>query len=195
VVWNFPDAVPQHREPLYGNRPDLMAKYPTHDDRKTLWRLPTMYKTVQQENIAKEVHKKFPLIMTSGRLVEYEGGGEETRSNPWLAELQQDMFIELNPKAAADRGVKNGDRVWVSTPTGGRMNVMAQVTERVGADTVFLPFHFSGQWQGEDMKAYYPAGAMPVVRGEAINTATTYGYDIVTMMQETKTTVCNVEKA
>jgi formate dehydrogenase major subunit len=154
-----------------------------------------MYKTVQQENLAKKVHEKFPLIMTSGRLVEYEGGGEETRSNPWLAELQQDMFIELNPKAAADRGVKNGDRVWVSTPTGGRMNVMAQVTERVGADTVFLPFHFSGRWQGEDMQAYYPAGAMPVVRGEAINTATTYGYDSVTMMQESKTTVCNVEKA
>jgi formate dehydrogenase major subunit len=58
-----------------------------------------------------------------------------------------------------------------------------------------MPFHFSGRWQGEDMKAYYPSGAMPVVRGEAINTSTTYGYDIVTMMQETKTTVCNVEKA
>ena len=38
-------------------------------------------------------------------------------------------------------------------------------------------------------------GAMPIVRGEAVNTATTYGYDIVTMMQETKTTICNVEKA
>ena len=195
VVWNFPDAVPIHREPLYGNRADLMAKYPTHDDRKTLWRLPTMYKTVQQENIAKKVHEKFPLILTSGRLVEYEGGGEETRSNPWLAELQQDMFIELNPKAAAERSVKNGDRVWVTSPTGARLNVMAMVTERVGADTVFMPFHFSGRWQGEDMKAYYPSGAAPVVRGEAINTGTTYGYDIVTMMQESKTTVCNVERA
>jgi formate dehydrogenase major subunit len=195
VVWNFPDAVPQHREPLYGNRPDLMAKYPTHDDKKAFWRMPTLYKSIQQENIAKKVHEKFPLIMTSGRLVEYEGGGEETRSNPWLAELQQDMFIELNPKAAADRGVRNGDRVWVSTPTGARLNVMAQVTERVGADTVFMPFHFSGHWQGKDMLSSYPAGAAPVVRGEAINTATTYGYDSVTMMQETKTTVCNVEKA
>src|SRR5262249_3004303 len=29
---------------------------------------------------------------SSGRLVEYEGGGEETRSNKWLAELQQTMF-------------------------------------------------------------------------------------------------------
>lgn len=195
IVWNFPDAIPVHREPLYGTRPDLMAKYPTHDDRKTAWRLPILFKSVQQKNIADKVHEKFPLIMTSGRLVEYEGGGEETRSNPWLAELQQDMFIELNPKAAADRGVRNGEQVWVSTPTGARIKVMALVTERVGPDTVFMPFHFSGRWQGEDMLPYYPKGAAPVVRGEAINTSTTYGYDIVTMMQETKTTVCNVAKA
>ncbi len=195
VVWNFPDAIPVHREPLYGTRPDLMAKYPTHDDRKTAWRLPILFKSVQQKNLADKVHEKFPLIMTSGRLVEYEGGGEETRSNPWLAELQQDMFIELNPKAAADRGIRNGEQVWVSTPTGARIQVMALVTERVGPDTVFMPFHFSGRWQGEDMLAYYPKGAAPVVRGEAINTSTTYGYDIVTMMQETKTTVCNVAKA
>ena len=195
VVWNFPDAVPIHREPLYGNRPDLMVKYPTHDDRKTLWRLPTLYKSVQQENIAKKVHEKFPLVMTSGRLVEYEGGGEETRSNPWLAELQQESFIEINPKAATERGIKNGDRVVVRTPTGGAMNVQALVTERVGPDTTFMPFHFSGRWQGADMLAHYPNGAAPIVRGEAVNTGTTYGYDIVTMMQETKTTVCNVEKA
>jgi formate dehydrogenase major subunit len=83
----------------------------------------------------------------------------------------------------------------VVTPTGARIKVQAMVTERVGADTVFMPFHFSGHWQGQDMKAYYPEGAMPVVRGEAINTATTYGYDIVTMMQETKTQICNIEKA
>lgn len=195
VVWNFPDAVPQHREPIYGTRPDLVAKYPSHDDQKTRWRLPILYKSLQQKNVDDKMHEKFPLIMTSGRLVEYEGGGEETRSNPWLAELQQEMFVEINPKTAAERGVRNGERVWVNTPTGARLNVQALVTERVGPDTVWLPFHFSGRWQGVDMKPYYPEGAFPVVRGEAVNTGTTYGYDIVTMMQETKTTICNVEKA
>jgi formate dehydrogenase major subunit len=195
VVWNFPDAIPQHREALYGIRPDLVAKYPSHDDQKTRWRLPILYKSLQQKNVDDKVHEKYPLIMTSGRLVEYEGGGEETRSNPWLAELQQEMFVELNPATATARGIRNGERVWVSSPTGARINVQALVTERVSPDTVFLPFHFSGHWQGVDMKPYYPDGAMPVVRGEAVNTATTYGYDIVTMMQETKSTVCNVEKA
>jgi formate dehydrogenase major subunit len=192
VVWNFPDPVPQHREPLYSPRADMIDKYPTHDDKKAFWRLPTLYKSVQQKN--KDIGRSFPLVMTSGRLVEYEGGGEETRSNRYLAELQQDMFVEINPATANDRGIRDGEMVWVKTPTGAKINVKAQVTERVGRDTVFLPFHFSGRWQGVDLKPYYPEGAFPVVRGEAVNTATTYGYDSVTMMQESKTTLCQVEK-
>ena len=192
VVWNFPDGVPLHREPLYSPRPDLIEKYPTHDDKKVFWRLPTLFKSVQEKN--KYISKDFPLIMTSGRLVEYEGGGDETRSNAWLAELQQNMFVEINPKSANDRGIRNNDYVWVKTPTGAQLKVMAQVTERVGADTVFLPFCFSGWWMGKDMLDYYPEGAAPIVRGEAANTATTYGYDSVTMMQETKTTLCQIEK-
>ncbi len=199
VVWNFPDPIPQHREPLFSNRPDLVALYPTHDDKKAFWRLPTLYKSVQEKNL--EIGKSFPLVMTSGRLVEFEGGGEETRSNPWLAELQQHMFVEINPRAANDRGIRDGDMVWVRTPPMQGMSgfkglrVKAMVTERVGPDTVFLPFHFSGHWGGTDMLKYYPQGAHPVVRGEAVNTGTTYGYDSVTMMQETKTTLCQIEKA
>ena len=195
VVWNFPDPVPQHREPIYSTRPDLVAKYPTHDDKKAFWRMPTLYKSLQQKNLEDKVAEKFPLILTSGRLVEYEGGGEETRSNPWLAELQQEAFVEINPKAANDRGIRDGEWVWLKTPTGAQLKVRAQVTERVAADTCFMPFHFSGHWQGKDLLDYYPEGAHPVVRGEAVNTATTYGYDSVTMMQETKTTICQVARA
>jgi formate dehydrogenase major subunit len=194
VVWNFPDPIPQHREPLYGNRPDLIAKYPTHPDKKTHWRLPVLYKTLQDKNVADKVHEKFPIVLTSGRLVEYEGGGEETRSNPWLAELQQENFVEINPRAANDRGIRNGDQVWVKSPTGARLKAKAMITERVAADHAFMPFHFSGWWQGKDLKEYYPEGAAPIVRGEAVNTATTYGYDVVTNMQETKTTLCQIEK-
>ena len=194
VVWNFPDPVPKHREPLYGTRPELTAKYPTHADKKAFWRLPTLYKTLQDKNIADKIYEKFPIILTSGRLVEYEGGGEETRSNPWLAELQQENFVEINPKAAASRGIKQNDYVWVKSPTGAKIKVRALVTNRVDEEHAFIPFHFSGWWQGKDILDAYPDGAHPIVRGEAVNTATTYGYDSVTMMQESKTTVCQIEK-
>ncbi len=195
LVWNFPDGVPKHREPLYSPRPDLVAKYPTHDDKMAFWRLPTLYKTVQQKNVTDKVAEKFPLVLTSGRLVEFEGGGEETRSNPWLAELQQENFVEINTKDAAARNIKYWDWVWVKTPPGAELKVRALVTDRVAPGTTFVPFHFSGWWQGKDLLDKYPEGAAPIVRGEAVNTGTTYGYDSVTMMQETKTTLCNVERA
>jgi formate dehydrogenase major subunit len=193
VVWNFPDPVPLHREPIFSPRPDLIEKYPTHADQKNRWRLPVLFKTVQDAN--KDAVKTYPLILTSGRLVEYEGGGDETRSNPWLAELQQEMFVEINPKDANDRGVRDNEYVWLETPTKARLKVKTLVTERVAPGTVFSPYHFAGHWQGKDMLNWYPEGAAPIVRGEALNTATTYGYDIVTMMQETKTTLCQVVKA
>jgi len=194
VVWNFPDGIPQHREPLYSPRPDMVAKYPTHDDKKTFWRLPTQYKSIQQKNVEDKVAEKFPLVLTSGRLVEYEGGGDETRSNPWLAELQQENFIEINPKDANNRGIQDGEYVWVQSPTGAQITVKAQVTERVAPGTTFIPFHFAGWWMGKDMLEFYPEGSAPIVRAEAVNTNTTYGYDSVTMMQETKTTLCQVAK-
>ena len=191
VVWTFPDPVPIHREPLYTSRRDLVEKYPTYEDRKAFYRLPTRYESIQ----ATDYSKDFPLIFTSGRLVEYEGGGDETRSNPWLAELQQDMFVEINPKDANDSGVKDGQMVWVEGPEGAKIKVKAMVTRRVDPGVVFTPFHFGGHFQGEDLRAKYPAGADPFVLGEACNTAMTYGYDSVTAMQETKCSLCKVYPA
>ncbi|MGX0902697.1 formate dehydrogenase major subunit [Roseovarius sp. MBR-79] len=190
VVWNFPDPVPLHREPLYTNRRDLVADYPTYEDRK-FWRLPTMYASIQQNDFSKE----YPIILTSGRLVEYEGGGDETRSNPWLAELQQDMFVEVNPRDANNLGVRDGAQVWVEGAEGAKVKVMAMVTERVAPGVVFMPFHFGGHFEGKDLRDKYPAGADPYVLGESTNTAQTYGYDSVTQMQETKATLCKIMPA
>ena len=191
VVWNFPDPVPLHREPLYTPRRDLVADYPTYEDRK-MYRLPILYKSIQDQDFS----QNFPTILTSGRLVEYEGGGDETRSNPWLAELQQNMFVEINPVDANNIGVRDGEMVWLHGPENeAKVKVMALVTERVGEGVAFMPFHFGGHWMGEDQRGKYPAGADPYVLGEASNTAQTYGYDSVTNMQETKTTLCRIEPA
>ncbi|MDW8369120.1 MAG: formate dehydrogenase subunit alpha [Geminicoccaceae bacterium] len=187
VVWNFPDPVPVHREPLYAPDRELVGKYPTYADRK-LHRLPVLYKSIQDKDFSKD----YPIILTSGRLVEYEGGGDETRSNPWLAELQQHMFIEINPFDANSLGVRDGAFVWVEGPEKGKVKVKAMVTERVGRGVAFMPFHFGGWFQGKDLRAKYPTGNDPYVLGESTNTAQTYGYDSVTQIQETKTTLCRI---
>lgn len=191
VVWTFPDQVPIHREPLYTSRRDLVEKYPTYEDRKSFYRLPTRYRSIQ----ATDYSQDYPIILTSGRLVEYEGGGDETRSNPWLAELQQDMFAEINQRDANNAGIRDGGDIWVETPEGARIKVKALVTERVAPGVAFTPYHFGGHFQGKDLRSKYPEGADPYVLGEAANTAFTYGYDSVTAMQETKCSLCKVYPA
>jgi formate dehydrogenase major subunit len=190
VVWTFPDPIPLHREPLYSPDREMVAKYPTYTDRKA-WRLPTLYASIQKNDHS----KNFPTILTSGRLVEYEGGGDESRSNKWLAELQQEMFCEINPRDANNIGIKEGSMIWVHSPEGGKVKVKALVTERVAAGVAFMPFHFGGHWQGKDLRSKYPPGADPYVLGEASNMCGTYGYDSVTQMQETKVTLCRIEAA
>jgi formate dehydrogenase major subunit len=194
VAWNLPDPVPTHREPIYSPFPALATEFPTYEDMRD-FRLPVVNRSVQQKVIDGKVVESFPFIYTSGRLVEYEGGGEETRSNRWLAELQQTMFAEINVTDAARLGIQDGEDVWLHGPEGGKSRMRALVTERVGPGVVFLPFHFSGQYAGEDLRDAYPAGTDPIVLGEPANVITTYGYDPVTAMQETKVTLCRVEKA
>ncbi|QCI67912.1 formate dehydrogenase subunit alpha [Phreatobacter stygius] len=194
IAWNLPDPVPVHREPIYTPRPELVAKYPARADERTL-RMPNLHTTYQKGAVDKGIARSFPIILTSGRIVEYEGGGEETRSNKWLAELQQDMFVEVNPREASARGIQDGQWVWVSGPEGGRARVKALVTERVGPGVAWMPFHFGGWYQGADQRGNYPAGTDPIVLGESVNTVTTYGYDPVTGMHEGKATLCQIAAA
>ena len=196
-AFGLPDPIPVHREPIYSPRIDLVAKYPTLPDAKQ-FRLPNIGFSVQKAAVDKGIAKSFPLILSSGRLVEYEGGGEETRSNKWLAELQQDMFIEINPADANERGIKDGGWVLVSgaeMDSGKTCRMKALVTERVGKGVTWCPFHFAGWFQGVDQRGNYPKGADPIVLGESVNTLTTYGFDPVTGMQEPKATLCQVRAA
>jgi formate dehydrogenase major subunit len=115
------------------------------------------------------------------------------------------MFVEINPGDANDRNIHDGQWVWVEGPgrdaphpgptKGGRIKVRAMVTPRVGRGVIWTPFHFGGWFEGKDLLDHYPEGTAPYVRGEACNTATTYGYDSVTQMQETKATLCQIRPA
>jgi formate dehydrogenase major subunit len=197
-AFGLPDPVPVHREPIYTARPDLVAKYPTLPDVKAQFRVPNLGFSIQKAAVEKGIAKQFPLICTSGRLVEYEGGGEETRSNKWLAELQQESFIEINPADAAERGITDGQWCFVSgpeMPESRACRVKALVTERVGKGTTWMPFHFAGWFMNVDQRGKYPQGTDPIVLGESVNTVTGYGYDPVTGMQEPKAMLCQVRAA
>jgi formate dehydrogenase major subunit len=194
--WNIPDPVPTHREPIHSPRPDLIAKWPTYDDVKEHYRVPQPYKSMQKPDWAKQ----YPLVLTTGRIVELEGGSAAERSDWWLVELNPEMYVEIHPKLANDNGIKNGDWVWIESPEDmdakpSRIKVKAKVTKRVGPDTVFLPYHWGGVFEGKSLAQKYPEGTAPYSIGESANTVTNYGYDRVTQMQETKTGLCRIKKA
>jgi formate dehydrogenase major subunit len=195
IAWNLPDPVPVHREPIYTPRPDLVTDYPTLPNARQ-FRMPNIGFTVQKTAVDNGISKQFPLILSSGRLVEYEGGGEETRSNKWLAELKQEMFVEINPSDAAARGVIDGGWCWVmGAENKSKTRMKAIVTERVGKGVAWMPYHFAGWYEGADLRDRYPKGTDPFVLGESVNTLTTYGFDPATGMQEPKATLCQIRSA
>ncbi|SMF55596.1 formate dehydrogenase major subunit [Tistlia consotensis] len=190
VVWGFPDPIPVHREPLYTPRRDLVADYPTYEDTR-MYRLPIKYASIQKQDFSKE----FPLVLSSGCLVEQEGGGAKSFANIWLAELQQNMFAQINPRDANNIGIKDGDMVFVESPEGGSIKVKARVSETVARGNVWVPYHFGGHFQGKDLSGKYPDGTGPYVMGESGNIIMTYGYDSVTNIQENKVSICRIRAA
>jgi formate dehydrogenase major subunit len=195
-AWGIPDPVPTHREAIHSPRPDLVAKWPTYDDMKEQFRVPTLFKSLQKPDWV----KKYPVILSSGRQVEFEGGGATERNAWWLVELQPEMYVEIHPKLAADNGIQHGDWVRVTTPEDldakpSSIKVKAKVTRRVSPDMVYLPFHWAGVWDGKSLADKFPDGMAPYGTGESANVVTNYGYDRVTQMQETKTGLCRIEKA
>ena len=59
---------------------------------------------------------RFPYVVTTYRLTEHYLSGAMSRWLPWLAELQPELFVEISPELAAEKGIGNTDWVRVWTP-------------------------------------------------------------------------------
>jgi formate dehydrogenase major subunit len=195
VVWNFLDTVPVHREPVESPRPDLAQEWPANGQQRNFYRLDQNNAAVQEEATAKANEQGMNTIMTTGRQVEHQGGGAESRSNTFLADLQPHMYAEINPSMAADLGVDGGDLLVVSTTDRGSVLVKARVTDRPSERETFLPFHWGGVFQGQSLEERYPDGYMPLAIGDSVNSITSRGYDVETQMQETKPAMVKVRPA
>ena len=191
-AWNFPDQIPLHREPIHSPSSKMVEKYPTYPDKKDHFRVDTQYASQQTK---KDWSKEFPIVMVTGRLVTHSGAGAETRASKYLSKLDGEMFVDINPNLASNLGIRDGEMVWVHGVEGTKIHVKAKYSYSVDEKTVFMPFHFMGKFQGEDLGHKYPKGTKPYSTGEAANTVVGYGYDIMTQIPETKTGLCRIEKA
>ncbi|WP_254545759.1 formate dehydrogenase subunit alpha [Halomarina pelagica] len=195
VAWNFLDTVPIHREPIESPRPDLVEKWPANGLQTNFYRLNQNNAAIQKRATTAAQKQGMDLVMTTGRQVEHQGGGSESRSNVFLADLQPHMYAEIHPKRAEELGVDGGEFVVVSTTDRGSVLVKARVTHRPRQDEVFLPFHWGGVYHGKSLEDRYPEGTVPYAIGDSVNIITSRGYDAETQMQETKAALVKVRKA
>jgi formate dehydrogenase major subunit len=101
--------------------------------------------------------EEYPIVATTFRLTEHYLSGPMSRFNSWLNELQPEMFVELSPELAAERGIVHGGWMSVTTPRG-RIEARAMVTRRLRPlqiegrtiHQIGLPFHwaFAGEVVG-----------------------------------------------
>jgi formate dehydrogenase major subunit len=95
----------------------------------------------------------YPIVISTYRLTEHHLSGTMSRWLPWLAELMPELFCELSPELASEKGIKNADYVTISTKRG-EIQARALVTRRmrpfkIDGKTVHqigLPWHWG--WQG-----------------------------------------------
>jgi formate dehydrogenase major subunit len=86
-----------------------------------------------------KVNSKFPLILTTGRiLAQYNVGAQtrRTKNNSW----HDEDLIEIHPHDAEDRGVNEGDWVGIESRAGDTV-LRAKVTKKVQPGVVYTTFH------------------------------------------------------
>lgn len=191
-VWEFADPIPKHREPLHSPRWDLVQKYPSFEDQVKNFRVEVKFKSEQQKQ---DWSKDFPIIVSSLRVVNLSGAGMLERTSKYLAAITPEMFAHVNPKLAAERGIKDGEMMWIYAPQGTKIKVKCIYSESVTPDRIVMPYNFAGIFQGVDLSARYPEGTKPYTIGEPSNLITNYGFDINTQIAEYNAGLCEIGKA
>ena len=91
---------------------------------------------------AEKVNARYPLILTTGRILSQYNVGAQTRrteNNRWHDEDR----LEIHPHDAEERGIVEGDWVGIESRAGDTV-LRARVTERVQPGVVYTTFHFPG---------------------------------------------------
>ena len=128
----------------------------------------------------------FPYVITTYRLTEHYLSGAMSRWLPALAELMPELFIEISPELAQEKGIANLDRVRISTPRA-QIRAKALVTRRL------RPLQIDGRTLHQIGMPWH-WGYEGVVKGDVVNELSALVGDPNVTIHEGKAFVCNVEK-
>jgi formate dehydrogenase major subunit len=129
---------------------------------------------------------QFPTVITTYRVTEHHLSGTMTRWLPWLAELMPELFVEISPEFAKEKGIANGDYLRVITERN-TTEARALVTKRLRPLTVNgatvhqvgMPWHWG--YQG-------------IATGDIANNVTSFVADPNVSIHEGKAFTCRIEK-
>jgi len=83
----------------------------------------------------------YPLMMTTGRVLEHWHSGSMTRRIPELSRAMPSAYVEMNPDDAQSRNIKNGDQVSIRSRRGElKLTAWVNGRGRPPRGTVFVPF-------------------------------------------------------
>jgi formate dehydrogenase major subunit len=134
--------LPTHYEPVESPIPNAIYK---QEDNPTV-----RYFEGELNALAHTPETQYPIVATTYRLTEHYLSGPMSRFNSWLNELQPEMFVELSPELAAEKGIEHAGWVTIRSPRG-TIQARAMVTRRMKpllvngrvVHQVGLPFHWS----------------------------------------------------
>jgi len=90
---------------------------------------------------AEETDAEYPIILTTGRILEHFHTGTMTRNSKILDEIVPEGFVEIHPNDAKNYHITDGEVISVSSRRGS-IRIKAKVTDRLKPNVVFIPFHF-----------------------------------------------------
>lgn len=88
------------------------------------------------------VDSQYPFVLSTGRMLYHYHTGTMTRKTKALPQYQEGPYVEMNPEDLKKLGVKDGDKVKVSSRRG-EIEIPVLETKKVVCGSVFIPFHFA----------------------------------------------------
>jgi formate dehydrogenase major subunit len=146
---------------------------------------PVRQRLARPENPSNEDEPgRYPFVATTYRLTEHHTAGGMSRSVPYLAELQPEMFVEVHPELAELRGLEHGG--WATVVTS-RTAIEARVlvTERV------KPLDHAGR-RVHQVGLPYHWGSKGLASGDAANDLSGLFLDPNVHIQEVKGFTCDI---
>jgi formate dehydrogenase major subunit len=127
----------------------------------------------------------FPYVMTTYRLTEHHTAGAMSRQLSRLAELQPELFCEVSPTLAAERGLENGG--WATIIT-----ARAAIEARVLVTRRLRPLRIPGEGDIHQVGLPYHWGSEGLVTGDSVNDLLPIVLDPNVFIQESKVATCDV---